>query len=1101
MRDEPLQRRDFFRTAALLGGAAAACGAAAAVALRRRVAAGLGVDGDYSYELDNPENIIYSVCLQCHTACPIKCKLHRLPTGEAVLVKIDGNPYCPQALFPNVPYRTKPNGRVYFGELYERNVPVAGIEGRICPKGQAGIQTQYDPYRLRLVLKRAGPRGSRRWTVIPFEQAVREIVEGGDLFGEGHVPGLKDLFALRDPDLSRALAQDAQAVANKTMSLAEFKQKHRDHLDVLIDPDHPDLGPKNNGFVFQAGRIEHGRKEFMKWFTHHAFGSVNAFEHTTICEQSHHIAYDQMTKPFKGGKWGKGKTHMKPDLEHAEFVLFFGTGAFEANFGPPLLGGLTSEATVNGRLRYVVIDPRCSKTAGKADRWIPIRPGGDLALAMGMIRWIIEHGRYDEAYLRNANRAAADQAGEPTFTTATYLVKLEDGGSRPGAYLRANEVQVNGRPLGTEDQFVVLRDGQPTAVAMYGGEPVVADLDVATELNGIPVRSAFRLLKERVFEHTLEEYAELAGLDEELGGAGTIEELAREFTSHGKRAVAELYRGPVQHVNGYYQAQAIITLNVLIGNAGWKGGLSAGGGHYHEAGGKPANPYDFSKLPPVRMTPWGVKITREKSSYDRSTLFTGHYDAKRPWYPFTSNLYQEIIPSAGDGYPYKIGCLLIHKGTPVMACPTGHKQIEILRDPSKIPLVIACDIVLGETTMYADYVIPDLAIWERWGTPHVTPALLTRTSKVRQPVVAPVPATVTVDGEQMPISLEAFLIAVAKELELPGFGKDAFGPGLNFDRPEDFYLKFVVNIAMGDDVDEQGNPVDAVPEADDEELELFRKARRHLPKAVFDEEKWKRATGDPDRFWRRVVYVLNRGGHFEDWDKRYEGDKQRHAFRGNFNLYVEPVALARHSTTGKYFSGLPVIEPLADGRGRPIEDSDYPFLLITYKDILGGQSRTMAPDQWLLEQTGFPDGNRILINRRDARRLGLREGQLVRLVSATNPSGSFRVNEEDVRHVVGRVHIVEGIRPGVVAVSWHHGHWAYGSDDVVIDGVVVKGDPRRSTGVLPNPLFREDTSVGNVCLTDPIGGSASFYDTRVKIVPVSGSLHAAQPERERAATV
>ncbi|KKK73314.1 hypothetical protein LCGC14_2895080, partial [marine sediment metagenome] len=42
-------------------------------------------------------------------------------------------------------------------------------------------------------------------------------------------------------------------------------------------------------------------------------------------------------------------------------------------------------------------------------------------------------------------------------------------------------------------------------------------------------------------------------------------ELADELTSHGKKAAVEFYRGPVQHTNGYYTAQALITLNLLIG--------------------------------------------------------------------------------------------------------------------------------------------------------------------------------------------------------------------------------------------------------------------------------------------------------------------------------------------------------------------------------------------------------------------------------------------------------------------------------------------------------------------------------------------------------
>ena len=94
----------------------------------------------------------------------------------------------------------------------------------------------------------------------------------------------------------------------------------------------------------------------MKWFTQEAFGSVNAFEHTSICEQRHHIAYKEMTHQFKKGKWQGGKTHMKPDLNNSEYVIFFGTGAFEANFGPPLLAGLVSQGLVERNFKYAVVD-------------------------------------------------------------------------------------------------------------------------------------------------------------------------------------------------------------------------------------------------------------------------------------------------------------------------------------------------------------------------------------------------------------------------------------------------------------------------------------------------------------------------------------------------------------------------------------------------------------------------------------------------------------------------------------------------------------------------------------------------------------------------
>ena len=165
--------------------------------------------------------------------------------------------------------------------------------------------------------------------------------------------------------------------------------------------------------------------------------------------------------------------------------------------------------------------------------------------------------------------------------------------------------------------------------------------------------------------------------------------------------------------------------------------------------------------------------------------------------------------------------------------------------------------------MYADYIFPDLSYLERWSNPLGTsPVVLTQISKFRQPVAAPIPEIVTIDGEEMPISLDATMIALAKKLGVSGFGKDAFGPGQNLNRPEDFHLKMIANLAAGD------KPGDGVPEADAAEMELFRKARRHLPKAVFDEEKWRAAVGG---HWPRVAYLLNRGGRFEAASGAYEG--------------------------------------------------------------------------------------------------------------------------------------------------------------------------------------------------------------------------------------
>jgi hypothetical protein len=224
---------------------------------------------DAVYGLHLAANHILSSCLQCNTGCGIRAKLQ-----DGVVTKIDGNPYSPWTLLPHLSYTTSVDD-------------AAPVDGALCPKGQSGLQTAYDPYRIRKVLKRAGKRGENRWVAVPFEQAISEIVEGGRLFAEvdgeesREVEGLRSLLALRDPEIAAAMAADCQAIWDekdpdaKRQLVTDFQRTHADHLDVLIDPDHPDLGPKNNQLVLTWGRLKDGRGDIYKRFAD-AFGSVNA---------------------------------------------------------------------------------------------------------------------------------------------------------------------------------------------------------------------------------------------------------------------------------------------------------------------------------------------------------------------------------------------------------------------------------------------------------------------------------------------------------------------------------------------------------------------------------------------------------------------------------------------------------------------------------------------------------------------------------------------------------------------------------------------------------------------------------------------------------
>ncbi len=433
-----------------------------------------------------------------------------------------------------------------------------------------------------------------------------------------------------------------------------------------------------------------------------------------------------------------------------------------------------------------------------------------------------------------------------------------------------------------------------------------------------------------------------------------------------------------------------------------------------------------------------------------------------------------VIPAAYAGYPYPIKILWLHKGTPALAIPAGTEQIKMLMDTDKFPLFIADDIVIAETSMYADYLFPDLTSIERWAFLGSPPPEPTKNIRVRQPVAAPLTEIVTVDGEEMPVSMEAMMLAIGKALSLPGIGKGGFDKHGDFNRPEDYYLRAVANIAFGDVKDGS----DAAPEADEAELDLFRKARRHLPAAVFDEARWQAAVGDA--MWRKTVFVLNRGGRFDDSSKAYAGNFVGHPYGRQLNLYVEPVATGKDSVTGQPFFGVAHYEPIRNSTGTPVDDKDLPLYLITYKEIVGTQSRTIS-NYWTQGGMGVLPVNSALMNPQDAEALGIQEGDTVTFASRTNPHGSYDLGNGQVETVQGKVKFTQGVRPGVILVSFHFGHWAYGARDVVVDGTLISGDPRRGIGLCSNPLMLLDEGTQTTCLTDPIGGSASFYDTKVKV--------------------
>lgn len=90
------------------------------------------------------------------------------------------------------------------------------------------------------------------------------------------------------------------------------------------------------------------------------------------------------------------------DLENANYIISFGCNLVETWWSPVrqlLAYGYLRQGRPGVRTKIVQIDSRFSVTAAKADEWIPINPGTDAALALGLAHIMIKEGLYDQDFV------------------------------------------------------------------------------------------------------------------------------------------------------------------------------------------------------------------------------------------------------------------------------------------------------------------------------------------------------------------------------------------------------------------------------------------------------------------------------------------------------------------------------------------------------------------------------------------------------------------------------------------------------------------------------------------------------------------------------
>ncbi len=229
---------------------------------------------------------------------------------------------------------------VHFHFKGDRLVNITGntddplFKGKVCPKSQMTLQMYNNPRRLTTPLKRTGARGEGKFAPISWERALDEIA--------ARLVTVKDAWG---PE-----------------ALALF------------------VGTRT-GLLTWLG--------YAKLFAD-LWGTPNLAGTEPFCASGKSIAY-KLTQ----GALGSGNSYTRGDLGSAELYVYIGDNQAETR---PVYFGMINDWRLRNGARMVVVDPRSTVTAGKADRWLPIRSGTDMALALAMSHHILSNDLHDQAF-------------------------------------------------------------------------------------------------------------------------------------------------------------------------------------------------------------------------------------------------------------------------------------------------------------------------------------------------------------------------------------------------------------------------------------------------------------------------------------------------------------------------------------------------------------------------------------------------------------------------------------------------------------------------------------------------------------------------------
>jgi menaquinone reductase, molybdopterin-binding-like subunit len=198
-------------------------------------------------------------------------------------------------------------------------------QGKLCPRGQAGLQVTYHPDRVKAPLARNGARGSGEFREVTWDDAIKQLVSQ-----------LSDLQA----------------------------------------------SESEGGLAFVTSPLRGQRKTIVDGFT-------ASFKKAIPVE----LAFfdDAVIRSANAASFGHAQLPTV-DLGQSNYIISFGAdflGTWNSPVAQSLGFGNMRKGRPGQRGKFVQFEPRISQTGASADEWIPVQPGAEGILALGIARVII----------------------------------------------------------------------------------------------------------------------------------------------------------------------------------------------------------------------------------------------------------------------------------------------------------------------------------------------------------------------------------------------------------------------------------------------------------------------------------------------------------------------------------------------------------------------------------------------------------------------------------------------------------------------------------------------------------------------------------------